>query len=229
MCAELSKELREIVPTIYRSTLFQGLAEDEVRTILPCLGSRLRSYDRDEYIWRYGDSINSVGFVVSGRVHLIEEDFWGNRNILAQVDPGEVFGEAYACVPGSCLQSGVVVVEPARVLFMDIQRMACSCTNSCAFHQRLSQNLLAEVARKNLRLTEKLGHTSKRSTREKLLSYLSAESQRQGHLIFDIPFNRQQLADYLSVDRSAMSSELGKLRDEGLIAFSKNHFELREA
>lgn len=226
MNAHLPEELQRVVPVVTRSSLFVGLAEEEIAAILPCLGSYVRGYEDNEHIWRYGDVLSSVGLVVSGKVHLIEEDFLGNRNLLAQIGIGDVFGEAYACVPGSRLRSSVVAAERSRILFMDIRRMACGCTNVCAFHQRLTQNLLAEVARKNLSLVEKLEYASKRFTRDKLLSYLSAESKRQGRLAFDIPFNRQQLADYLSVDRSAMSSELGRLRDEGLIAFRRNHFEL---
>lgn len=223
---KLSAELDAIVPIVCHSSLFQGLSEDEVRTIMPCIESRMHAFSEGEYVWRSGDAVTKIGLVVSGTVHIIEEDFWGNRNIIAQIGVGDEFGEAYACVPDCHMRSSVVAVDGAQVLFMEFGKMATSCGNSCAFHQRLVRNLLTELARKNLLLAEKLEHASQRTTRDKLLSYLSAESNRQGRLAFDIPFDRQQLADYLSVDRSAMSSELGKLRDEGLIMFRKNRFEL---
>ncbi len=209
------------------SELFRGIDEAEIRMIMPCINARLHTYEKGEYIARSGDTITSVGMVIVGSVQVIDEDFWGNRNILSHVGEGDVFGASYACVPDVRLQASIVAPEPCRVMFMDIRKMACTCTNACSFHQRLSQNLLMQIARKNLMLTEKIGQTSKRTTRDKLLAYLSAQAKKQGASTFDIPFNRQQLADYLSVDRSAMSSELGKLKGEGVIDYRKNRFQLK--
>lgn len=210
---------------IKHSTLFAGATEAEIAAMLKCLAATEERFEKNRYILRCGDSVQSLGLVLSGSVHVVREDFWGNGNILAEIGPGEVFAESYACT-GEAMQVGVVAQEPTRVLFLNVQRILTVCPSACAHHTRLIQSLLAVLARQNLRLTRTLSHLSQRSTREKLLSYLSSESARQGGASFTIPFNRQQLADYLSVDRSAMSSELGRMQREGLLTFSKNSFTL---
>ena len=130
---------------------------------------------------------------------------------------------------GVTLGVSVVAAEASAVMFMNVRRVLTTCGSACEFHSRLVRNLLSVLAEKNLRFNDKLTHMTQRTTRQKLLSYLSAESLRQGASEFDIPFDRQQLADYLSVDRSAMSNELCRMRDEGLLGFRRNHFVLRQS
>ena len=132
----------------------------------------------------------------------------------------------YACLGNEEIINNAVAVRQSEVLFLDINRIITMCPSGCQFHGRLIRNLLSVIATKNKILTQKLEHMSQRSTREKLLSYLSEQAQRVGKESFDIPFNRQQLADFLSVDRSAMSNELSKMRKEGLLEFDRNHFVL---
>ena len=144
---------------------------------------------------------------------------------MGEISPGEVFGEVYAWL-GSEMHNDAVAIQPSTGLFLNTNRILTVCTSACRYHTRLIQNLLSVIASKNLFLTQKLEHMSQRSTREKLLSYLSEQAQRVGKESFDIPFNRQQLADFLSVDRSAMSNELSKMRKEGLLEFERNHFVL---
>lgn len=203
-----------------------GIAEHEISTLLGCLSAQERTYARNEFVLRFGEHVDSVALVLTGVVHIIQEDFWGNRHLMAQVRPGQVFAESYACTQGATLFISAVTVEPTSVLYLNVRKIMTTCSVNCEFHTRLIRNLLASLAEKNLRMNEKLLHIVQRTTREKLLSYLSAESQRQNRGSFSIPFNRQQLADYLCVDRSAMSNELSKLRDEGLLTFDRNHFSL---
>ncbi len=210
-----------------KTALFRGVTEEELPTLIGCIAPRYRDFEKGEIILRQGEDITAVGMVLSGRVQVIEEDFWGNRNIIGDVWPGELFGESYAFLPGELLRVSVVAIEESVVMLIDARHMLEICSSACWFHTRLVQNLLAETARKNLALTRKLSHMSKRNTREKLLSYLSGQSLAAGSDVFEIPFNRQQLADYLCVDRSAMSNELGKMRDEGLLAFERSRFHLR--
>lgn len=212
-----------------KTSLFRGTSEDELPTLLECLRPSEREYEKNEIILRQGEDVTAVGMVLSGRVHVIEEDFWGNRNILADAWPGDLFAESYAFLPGELLRVSVVAQETSRVMLVDSRRMLEICSSACRFHTRLVQNVLAESARKNLALTRKLSHMSKRTTREKLLSYLSGQSLAAGSETFEIPFNRQQLADYLCVDRSAMSNELCKMRDEGLLTFERSSFRLNSA
>ena len=158
---------------------------------------------------------------------VIQEDIWGNRNLLSRAGPGQTFAAAYACAPGSVLNVSIIAETPVTVLLLNIKRVLNMCPSACAHHSRIIRNLLGELAEKNLRFGEKLTHMGQRTTRGKLLSYLSAEAQRLGRYEFDIPFSRQQLADYLAVERSGLSLELGKMRREGLLDFQKNHFVLK--
>lgn len=210
-----------------KTSLFRGTSEDELPTLLECLRPSIRDYTKGELILRQGEDVTAVGLVLAGRVHVIEEDFWGNRNILADVLPGDLFAESYAFLPGELLRVSVIAQESSRIMLVESRRMLDICSSACRFHTRLVQNVLAESARKNLALTRKLSHMSKRNTREKLLSYLSSQSLASGSETFEIPFNRQQLADYLCVDRSAMSNELCKMRDEGLLTFERSSFHLK--
>ena len=211
---------------IHGSVLFAGTTVQETEKMLTCLSAKQAVYQKNEYILRAGDKNSCVMLLLEGGVCIVQEDFWGNRNIISKITPGEIFAEAFACVPGARLGVSVTAEMKSAVLFLDVRRILTACGASCPFHSRAVQNLASCLAQKNLRLTEKLTHITQRTTREKLLSFLSAESIRQGASGFDIPYNRQQLADYLSVDRSAMSWELCRLRDEGVLRFHKNHFEL---
>lgn len=220
--------MKKYLSIIQKSPLFSGISKKELEVMLNCLSPVLAEYDKNQFILRFGESVTSVGLALSGSIHIIKEDFWGNRNIVSYISPGQLFAETYACTQGVTLGVSAVAVEPAVVLFLEVRRILTTCTSACEFHARLIRNLLSALAEKNLMLNDKLTHMVQRSTREKLLSYLSAEALRQGSSSFDIPFNRQQLADYLSVDRSAMSNELCKMRDEGLLSFSRSRFTLME-
>ena len=216
--------MQEYLPVLRRAPIFAGIDEGEISSMLTCLHAREGRYEKGEYLLRVGDATDSVGLLLAGGALIVQESFWGVRNLVSQVTPGQLFAEAFACSPGATLNVSVEADEPCAVLWLGVGRILTTCPSACAFHTRMIRNLLSELAEKNLHLGEKLGHIGQRTTREKLLSYLSAEAQRRGTAEFDIPFTRQQLADYLSVERSAMSAELGKLRDAGALRFDKNHF-----
>lgn len=211
-----------------KSPFFTGIEEAEMNTMIQCLNADIKKYRKDEFIFRQGDYVRSLGMVLKGRVHIVQEDFWGNRNILTQIDPGQIFAETYACLNKKELRVDVIAEEEAEILFLDMQKVIGVCGSACRFHTILIRNLLDVLAGKNLMLTTKIGHVMQRSTREKILSYLSEQSLLAHASEFIIPFNRQELADYLSVDRSALSNELSKLSKEGLIEYKKNKFRLYE-
>ncbi|GHV49629.1 Crp/Fnr family transcriptional regulator [Synergistales bacterium] len=173
-----------------------------------------------------GEDVTAIGIVLSGGVHVLQEDFWGSRAILSHVAPGELFAEAFSCAGVGSLPVSVITTEPSEILFLDYKRVATTCSSSCAFHTGLIKNMMQILAGGNVMLTQKIEHLTRHTTREKLLSYLSEQARQAGQSAFEVPFNRQELADYLSVDRSAMSSELCKMRDDGILRFCKNHFEL---
>lgn len=216
------------LPLIARSPLFRGIEPDEIQAMLGCLDARRRRVPKGDALLRVGDVTTSMGLVLEGSVRLEREDYWGNRTILASFGPGQSFAEVYACEPDLPLDINVVAAEDALVMLMDLRRVTTMCPSSCTFHARLIRNLLGCVARRTHALTRKIEHTSKRTTRAKLLSYLSDQAKAAGSNRFSIPFDRQELADYLSVDRSAMCAELSRMRKEGIMDYRKNEFELRE-
>ena len=208
------------------SPFFQGMTEEEILSVLHCVNATVQHKQKDEYILRVGDRTESMGLVLRGSVLVLQEDLWGHRNIMHRIGPGEYFAEPFAATAGSVLNVSVVADEDSEIMMLNMERFLKTCPHACAHHGRMVRNLVSVMARRVLDLNEKLTHMAKRSTREKLLSYLSAESMRQGKLAFTIPYDRQQLADYLSVERAAMSVELGKLQKEGLLTTNRNYFEL---
>lgn len=219
--------MNDFLSVIRSSPLFSGITEQELTVMLTCLDTRKEHFPKDAFLMRIGDTAASIGLVLSGSVLIVQEDIWGNRNILSKVGPGQTFAAAYACAPGSVLDVSVVAETPVMALFLDVKQVLNVCTSACAHHSRIIRNLLGVLAEKNLRLNKKLTHMGQRTTRAKLLSFFSAEAQRLGNYEFDIPFSRQQLADYLGVERSGLSLELGKMRSEGLLEFHKSHFILK--
>lgn len=211
-----------------KTLLFRGITAGEIEHMMGCLDGRCKKYMKGEMIYRAGDVIQSLGMVLSGSVYIENDDILGNKSILDVAAPGQAFAETYACVPGEPLMVSAVAAEPSEILFLNIGQGLQTCSNNCVYHGRLIKNLLAISAQKNLNLSRRIFHTRSKSIRGRLLSYLSFQATRQGSLEFDIPFNRQQLADYLSVDRSAMSNELSKMQKEGILTVNKNHFLLKK-
>ena len=219
--------MKDFLPVLRFAPLFSGVSEEELTAILACLGAEVKHFPKDDFLLRAGDTAESIGLVLAGSVLVIQENIWGNRNILSKTGPGQTFAAAYACAPGSLLNVSVAAETPAAAMFLNVRRVLTVCPSACVHHSRIIRNLLGELAEKNLRFGEKLTHMGQRSTRAKLMSYFSAEAQRLGKYEFDIPFSRQQLADYLAVERSGLSLELGKMKREGLLDFHKSHFLLK--
>lgn len=218
--------MKKYIPILKRTKLFSGVGEEDIASLLSCLGARKKEYKKGEYILREGEHISDIFILVEGKIHIQKDDYWGNRSILSVIFVGEMFGEGYAAPESGALLNDVVAVEDSTMIFFDIKRILTTCSSACRFHNMIVQNMFFAISDKNRKLVQKLGHTSGRTTRAKLISYLSEEAKRQGSSAFTVPFNRQQLADYLCVDRSAMSNELCKMRDEGMIKFEKSRFEL---
>ncbi len=211
---------------IKKCPLFNGLEDDDLAATLACLGVEEKSFPRDAFIFSAGEPLRRMGVLLAGSAHIVRDDFWGKREILARITPGELFAEALACAGIERFPVSVVAMEASEILFIDFKRITRVCPKACTAHSLLLDNMLRILARKNVLLVQKMEHLTRRSTREKLLSYLSAQARQTGENVFSIPFNRQELADYLSVDRSAMSAELSRMREEGILNFTRNEFEL---
>lgn len=206
--------------------LFRDIERQEFEKALECLDVRVSSFGRGEAVLREGDPANYVGIVLTGRLQIVRTDFFGNRSILAHLVPGELFGESFACAGVKAVPVTVTAVEAARVMLIDCLKITHPCGKGCQFHQQMIFNLLQIAAAKNLVFHQKIEVTSKRTTREKLMTYLMLQAKQHGSSEFDIPYNRQELADYLEVERSGLSVEIGKLRRQGMIETERRRFKI---
>lgn len=206
--------------------LFKGLDENQINSLLPCLNVKHKSYKKDEYIFHAGDPVNDIGIVLSGKIHIIKEDYLGNRHILTTLSEKDMFAEVFVCAGIKNIPVTVYALNDSRILFIDYRKILTSCPDGCIPHSLITENMLWVISNKNLLLNLKIEFLSKRSIREKLLAYLNHQAENASSGTFSIPLSRQELADYLCVDRSALSYELGKLRNEGYLTFKKNHFNL---
>ena len=206
--------------------LFLGIDTEQLRALLKCLNAIRRVYTAGEFVFSAGDEVRSVGVVLDGSVHVLQDNYLGNRTILAQIDAGSIFAEAFTCAEVDSVPVSVMAAERTTVLLVDYKRIITTCSSSCLFHTSLIQNMMRLLAQKNIRLTQKMEIVTHRTTRERLLAYLSAQAVQTGSRLFNVPFNRQQLADFLSVERSAMSAELSRMQADGLIRTNRSEFEL---
>lgn len=209
-----------------KCSLFSGIAREDLHRMLTCLGARIACFDKKYTIFAEGTSAKYVAVLLSGTARTERVDYNGNRNLLNVIEAGDVFGEAFACAEMRAIPVSVIADSACEVLFIDCSHILHTCKNGCDFHQRLIYNMMKDLAKKALAFHEKLDITSQRTTRDKLMTYLTHFASKAGTNAFSIPLDRQGLADYLEVDRSGLSAEIGKLTKEGVLRSRKNHFEL---
>ncbi|MDL2227043.1 Crp/Fnr family transcriptional regulator [Deltaproteobacteria bacterium OttesenSCG-928-M10] len=206
--------------------LLRGIKVEEFGALMGCVGARKKRYEKGEFIFLNGSITDSIGIVLTGRVLVITEDIFGNRAILNDLGPPGVFGESFACGGGYALTVSVQAASDSEVLFLPFERIMRICHNACGFHNTIIKNMVEMIARKNLQLMEKLEVTTKHSLREKILTYLSQLAKQQGTVTVTSPLGRVDLADFLGADRSALTRELNRMRELGLISFDKNTYTL---
>lgn len=206
--------------------LFENIEEQDLLKMLGCLGVKVESFDKKYTIFAEGAPARYIGIVLSGSAQIIQVDYYGNRSILSEVESGEVFSEEFACAGVESIPISVVADEPCEIMLINCSHIMHTCSNNCGFHQTLIFNLMKDLANKSIMFHQRIEVTSKRTTREKLMTYLALRAKKMGSNSFDIPFDRQELADYLEVDRSGLSAEISKLRSEGILECRKKHFEL---
>ena len=218
--------MKKYLGILGKCPLFAGIGEDDLCRMLTCLGAKIAAFDKKYTVFPEGSPAKYIGIVLSGSVQMVRVDYFGNRSILGTAGPGEIFSEAFACAETPSLPVSFIADEPCEIMFIDSGHIIRTCQNGCGFHQQLIFNLMKDLAQKNLSFHRRIEVTSKRTTREKLLTYLAAEAQKANSHSFHIPFDRQELADFLEVDRSGLSAEIGKLKKEGILENQKNHFVL---
>jgi CRP-like cAMP-binding protein len=209
-----------------RSPLFAGIAPTDMEGMLGCIGYHVRAFQKGEIIAFEEENINHVGVVLSGAVDMIKEDVWGNRTMLLRSYPEDIFGETFACGEDNLSVVTFVAAQDCKVLFLSFCRVMHTCTHACVFHQTLIENMVRIIARKNRELMRKVEVVSKKTLREKILAYLSIQAQSQGKKQFEIPLGRLEWAEYLCADRSALTRELAKMKEEGLIDYHRNSFKI---
>ena len=208
------------------SPLFKGIQKKDFAAMLGCIGYHISSYRKGEIIAFEDENIRHIGIVLSGAVDMVKEDLWGNKTILARMYKDELFGESFACGEDNASVVTILAAEDARIMFMPFDRVMHSCTMACVFHHRLIENMVYIIAGKNRDLMRKVDIISKRTLREKILTYLSAQAQTHHSRYFEIPLGRMELAEYLCADRSALTRELTRMKDEGIIDYDRNCFRI---
>ena len=218
--------MKKYLPILQKSPLFFGVEKDDILPMLECLDGTLRICPKGSIVFAEGDRPTHLGIVLEGEVRITRTDYYGNRSIVAAVKASQVFGETFACAEVQSLPVDIMAAADSILLMIDVRRIISTCCNACTFHNRIIYNLMKQTAAKNLMFHRKLEITSKRTTRDKLMTYLLMTAKEQGSSSFEIPYDRQELADYLEVDRSGLSAEIGKLRREGILTAEKNRFTL---
>ncbi len=218
--------MKKYIDILRKCALFNRIEDENLIKMLNCLGARVEFFDKKYTIFAEGNSAKYIGIMLSGSAQTVQVDYFGNRSILSDITPPEVFGEAFACAEVGAIPVAVIANEPCEVMLIDCSHILHTCSNNCGFHQQLIFNLMKDLAVKTIAFHQRIEITSKRSTREKLLAYLTYQAKKSGSNSFDIPFDRQELADYLEVDRSGLSNEISKLRSEGVLQSHRKHFVL---
>ena len=219
--------MQKYLPILRKCPLFAQVKDEDLLRMLGCLGARVVSFDRKYTVIAEGNPARFIGIVLSGSVQVVRIDYYGNRSILTEVGAGDLFGEAFACAEVPSMPVTVIANEPSEIMLIECSHVLHTCQNNCGFHQQLIFNLMKDLATKTILFHQKVEITSKRSTREKLMTYLMFQAKKAGGTRFEIPFDRQELADYLEVDRSGLSAEISKLRKEGVLESEKNVFILK--
>ena len=218
--------MKKYLEILKKCPLFFGIEDEKLLTMLNCLSAKVVSFDKKYTVLAEGTPAKYIGVVLTGSAQILQIDYYGNRSILGNVGPSEVFNEAFACAETKAVPVTVIANEPSEIMLIDCSHILHTCQNNCGFHQQLIFNLMKDLAGKTIMFHQRIEVTSKRTTREKLLAYLFLQAKKADSPEFTIPFDRQELADYLEVDRSGLSAEISKLKNEGIINCNRSRFEL---
>jgi len=211
---------------LHETSLFAGIASDDLSAMLNCLSAKTLCVKKGKPVFLEGAPAGFIGVVLDGSIQMVHDDFYGNRSIISHHDQGELFAESFACANIETMPVSGYAVRDSKVMLLSCQKVLTVCSSACRFHNQLVKNLLRVVAQNNLDLNNKITFMSQKTTKEKLMSYLLSQAKYHGSPEFTIPFDRQALADFLGVERSAMSTELGKLQKAGILQSKGSWFHL---
>lgn len=223
---QTEKIMEQYFEILERCPLFEGIGKEELLSVLKCLEVRTEKYKSGEPVFLQGDAVRKLGVVLEGSIQIVRDDYYGNRSIVTTVSPPQIFAETFAFAGVSSVPLSAWANSDSAVMMINPEKIICSCSKACGFHSRIISNLVRVMASKNLEINKKLEITSQRTTRDKLMTYLFLTSREKGAKSFTVPFDRQELADYLEVDRSGLSAEIGKLKREGVLLCRRSEFTL---
>lgn len=218
--------MEEFFGIIMNNPLFTGIGQNDAGSLLHCLNAKVVQFAKGEPVFLEGDKAGFIGLVLDGSIQVVRDDYYGNRTLLTHAETGDLFAEAFSCAGVDAMPVSAYALKTSKVILFDFQKMLTVCSNACRFHNLLISNLLQVVAQKNLLLSRKIQFMSRKTTQEKLMAYLLDQAKQKGSAEFTIPLDRQTLADFLGVERSAMSAELSKLRNSGVLECKGSWFRL---
>ena len=213
-------------PILLKCPLFRNICEADLTKLLLCMNAYTKSFQENEYVFLEDDEVNSLGILLSGAAEIIKENPAGARHIVSFLSPGEMFAEGIVCTGKRISPVTVSIRKDSDILMIPYDKIIKTCTGSCKFHHQLIQNMMLILGDKNLNLNYKLELLSLKGMREKLATYLIAESKRQNSLTFQIIPNRNELSEYLNVARTSMCRELARMKEEEILDYYQNSFKI---
>lgn len=220
------KIMKNYLKILKNTPLFEGLNDDDILNLLTCLSYSIKTYEKNRIILREGDDISHIAIILNGRVNILKEDYFGNVNIITTLKKADTFAEVFVLSGLGTSEVTAISIEKSKILFLNFEKIISACNMSCPFHNKIIENTVKSLAQKNLLLRQKIEFISKRNIKTKVLSYLSYMAKKNNSDVFTIPFDRQGLADFLYIDRSALSRVLSELKNKGIIDYKKNKFKL---
>ncbi len=216
----------KVIECLYGTALFRGIEVNDIRPMLSCLNPRISTFKKGDNIANAGAPFFGIGIVVEGEVVIAKESIAGNRTILTVLKKGEMFGEMISFTEKKIWPVTVTSQSDCEVIFISPEKLITKCQKMCGAHQKVIENMLKIMSKKAMLLSRKVDYLSIRSLRGKLCAYLIEQWKAQETLIFTLPMNRDELADFFNVARPSISREFSKMKEDKLVDFHKASFKI---
>ena len=206
--------------------LFRGIEPNDIKDMINSFNPKTKTYAKNEVIFAVSANESKIGIVMNGSVNMVVNHPWGTQSIFGRTERGGIIGGANAVFDKKPLICDTVAAENCEVMFFDMYTLLTIRKDSHKCHNKVIYNIMDIAAGKCLKFVTRMIHTSPKSLRERIMSYLAEQAMINGSNKFKVPFGRQQMADYLNVNRAAMCGELSKMQQERMIKFHKFDFEI---